>query len=163
MARTTDSPTSRRSGRGSGRGETGAADVDERAVDARAEPPDDALGEQDDEQDDDAEEQEELNTGELIAAALLGAAVGAGLGLLASRYVDTGDLRDRVVSASRQMNRGLRSGLSRGIKQVRRRAPELPDVREYAERARAVFEDALEREVRALKRGARRRRRRFGF
>ena len=158
MARMTDSPTSRRSGRGSARGATGATDVEARAEDEGAEGPDAAV----DEQDDDAEE-EELNTGELIAAALLGAAVGAGLGLLASRYVDTDDLRDRVVSASRRMNRGLRRGVSRGVKQVRRRAPELPDVREYAERARAAFEDALEREVRALKRGVRRRRRRFGF
>jgi hypothetical protein len=113
------------------------------------------------EQDDDTEE--ELNTAELIAAALLGAAVGAGIGLLASRYVDTDDLRDRVVSASRRMNRGLRRGISRGVKQVRRRAPDLPDVREYADRAREAFEDALEREVSALKRGARRRRRRLGF
>ena len=113
--------------------------------------------------DDEDDEEEELNTGELIAAALLGAAVGAGLGLLASRYVDADDLRDRVVSASRRMNHGLRRGISRGVKQVRRRAPDMPDVREYADRARAAFEDALEREVRALKRGARRQRRRFGF
>ena len=104
-------------------------------------------------------DEQDLNTGELIAAALLGAAVGAGLGLIASRYVDSDDLRDRVMSVGRQMQSGVR----RGIKQVRRRAPELPDVRGYAEKAREAFEDALEREVRALKRGARRRRRRFGF
>jgi hypothetical protein len=111
----------------------------------------------------DEDDGSEINTGELVAAALLGAAVGAGLGLLASRYVDTDDLRDRVMAASRRMNRGLQRGVKRGIKQARRRAPELPDVREYAARARQAFEDALEREVHALRRGARRRRRRFGF
>jgi hypothetical protein len=155
MARTTGSPTSRRSGRGSGRGAAAAADTEDRDVDARgADDADDAA----DEQDDDGDEQE-LNTGELIAAALLGAAVGAGLGLLASRYVDSDDLRDRVMAVGRQ----VRSGVRRGVKQVRRRTPELPDVRGYAEKAREAFESALEREVRALKRGARRRRRRFGF
>jgi hypothetical protein len=155
MARTTDSPTSRRSGRGSGRGETGAADVDDRPV---ADAPDTAV----DEREDDVTE-EELNTGELVAAALLGAAVGAGLGLLASRFVDADDLRDRMVAAGRRMNRGLRRNIDRGVKQVRRRAPELPDVREYADHAREAFEKALEREVRSLRRGARRQRRRFGF
>jgi hypothetical protein len=36
-------------------------------------------------------------------------------------------------------------------------------VKDYAERARAAFEDALEREVRDLRRAARRRRRKLGF
>ena len=102
---------------------------------------------------------DELGNRDLIAAAILGAAVGAGLGLLATRLVDTDDVRDTIAVARRGMSRGVK----RGVRAARQSASAAAAVKDYADRAREAFEDALEREVRDLRRAVRRRRRKFGF
>ncbi len=101
----------------------------------------------------------DMDTRGLVAAAVLGAALGAGLGLLATRLVDADDVRDTIATARRGMGRGVK----RGVRAARRSATAAVAVKGYAERAREAFEDALAREVRDLRRAVRRRRRKFGF
>lgn len=85
----------------------------------------------------------------LLTAALLGAAIGAGLGLLASRAMTD----DSVVAAVQRS--GRRSGRA-----LRQRSEA---IRSAASDAREAFEAALAREVKELRRGARRQRRRLGL
>jgi hypothetical protein len=99
-------------------------------------------------------------TGTLLTAALIGAAIGAGLGLLASRAID----EDSGVSVL------MRTASKRASRELRRRSSAageaIGDARdaaaEFASRAREAFEDVLQREVRQLRKAARRQRRRFG-
>jgi hypothetical protein len=99
-------------------------------------------------------------TGTLITAALIGAAIGAGLGLLASRTFD----EDSGVSVL------MRTARKRASRELRRRSSAageaIGDARdaaaEFATRARDAFEDVLQREVKQLRKAARRQRRRFG-
>ena len=151
MERTRGERASRRSGRESGRGGTEATEAD--VTDGTSNTIE--VGE-----DNGAEgTQEDYNATDMLAAALLGAAVGAGLGLLATKLVESDDVRDHLIAARRGMGRNVRRGLRAARQSVGRAAA----VKEYAEKARAAFEDALEREVRDLRRAARRRRRKFGF
>ncbi|MBV9879989.1 MAG: hypothetical protein JO180_05800 [Gemmatirosa sp.] len=100
----------------------------------------------------------------LLVAALVGAAIGAGIGLLASQALEEEPTMTRVVrSARRRAGRSVR----RGAAAVGSAGDALGDARdavgEFASRARSAFEDALEREVKQLRRNARRQRRRFGL
>ena len=110
---------------------------------------------------------DENETGALLAAAVLGAALGAGLGLLVGRALDT-DVGSLVMRSARKRVRT-------GAKRVRRVASSagsaaggaFDDTREavgdFASHARERLEDALEREVKQLRKLARRQRRRLGF
>jgi hypothetical protein len=94
---------------------------------------------------------------DLLIAALLGAAVGAGLGLLASRAMH--DETPEVVKIARSAGRSAR--------RVVRRTPSLSDaggaVSDVISDARTAVERAVERELRQLKRAMRRRRRELGL
>jgi hypothetical protein len=94
---------------------------------------------------------------DLLIAALLGAAVGAGLGLLASRAMQ--DETPEVVKIARSAGRSARRAV--------RRAPSLSGaggaVGDVISDARSAVERAVERELRQLKRAMRRRRRELGL
>ncbi|MDF1502515.1 hypothetical protein PYV61_06170 [Roseisolibacter sp. H3M3-2] len=94
---------------------------------------------------------------DLLIAALLGAAVGAGLGLLVSRAMV--DDTPAVVRLARNAGRSARKAV--------RRAPSLSDaggaVGEVLSDARGAMERAVDRELRQLKRAMRRRRRELGL
>lgn len=100
----------------------------------------------------------------LLTAALIGAAIGAGLGLLASRAMTD----DSVVAAVERSGRRTGRAIRRRSREVSKSAAEsLGDAREgvadFARHAREAFESALEREVKDLRRAARRQRRRLGL
>ncbi|AHG90719.1 hypothetical protein J421_3182 [Gemmatirosa kalamazoonensis] len=107
------------------------------------------------------------DTNALLGAALIGAAIGAGLGLLASRAFE-GDAMSVVMrSARKRVKRGVRSGRKAASAAGSAAGEALGDARDavghFAERARDSFESALQREVRQLRKAARRRRRRLAF
>ena len=103
----------------------------------------------------------------LLTAALIGAAIGAGLGLLASRSID----EDNVGAMLRSARKRARGGLRRGTKAAgaigSRAGGAIGGARDavgdFASTAREAFDDLLEREVRQLRKAARRQRRRFGL
>jgi hypothetical protein len=98
--------------------------------------------------------------GDLLVAGLVGAAIGAGIGLLFSgggrSVVET--LPVRATKLQRKVRRMAAS---------RARSARISDagdaVRDAAERAREAFEDLLARESRSLRRSLRRRRRSLGL
>jgi monoamine oxidase len=105
--------------------------------------------------------------GTLIAAALIGAAIGAGLGLLASRALEDEGVSVMLRSARRRAGREIRRR-SRAAARLGSAAGEaIGDTRDsiadLAARARDSFEDVLQREVRQLRKAARRQRRRLGL
>jgi gas vesicle protein len=94
---------------------------------------------------------------DLLIAALLGAAVGAGVGLLASRAMaDDSSTVDRAV---RQFRKGSRR-VVRAVPDVGHVASSISD---GVSDARRAAERTIEREMRAMKRALRRRRRELGL
>ena len=90
---------------------------------------------------------------DLLIAALLGAALGAGLGLLASRAMQ--DETPEVVKIARSAGRTARRAV--------RRTPSLYDAGGAVGEVIADARSAVERELRQLKRAMRRRRRELGL
>jgi uncharacterized protein YoxC len=115
---------------------------------------------------DEPRDTESEETATLVTAAIIGAAIGAGLGLLASRVMDD-DVSVMVRSARKRVGRGVRRGsaaagaLGASAGSAVRGAGET--VGDFATRARDTFEDMLQREVRQLRKAARRQRRRLGL
>jgi hypothetical protein len=111
-------------------------------------------------------EDEGEDYGTLVAAALIGATVGAGLGLLASRMLDD-DMAVMVRTARKRVRRGVRQGVKSAGAIGSSAGEAIGDARgavgDFASRAREAFEDVLQREVRQLRKAARRQRRRLGF
>jgi hypothetical protein len=136
---TRDEASTARTGRGSGRGSTRTPASE-------------------------AEREQELD---LLTAALLGAALGAGIALLVGGVAWRQPPRSglgHVVHGVKQTGRELRDGAAkRG-----RRAASLggvvgESVRDYAERARAAIDEAVDHELRDLRRLARRQRKHLGL
>ena len=103
----------------------------------------------------------------LLTAALIGAAIGAGLGLLASRALDDDSVRGTIRQVRRRGGRAIRRRTA-AVSELGSAAGEAlggarDTLGEYAERARDAFESALQREVKQLRRSARRQRRRLGL
>jgi hypothetical protein len=105
---------------------------------------------------------------DLLTAALLGAAVGAGLAALATSGRRKPHLSAALVAAMQPgrkaaMKMGSRM-LHRGAKAARDLGEDTTDsVRRYAEAAREAIDEAVAREVRDLRRAVRRRRKRLGI
>ena len=94
---------------------------------------------------------------DLLIAALLGAAVGAGVGLLASRaLVDDSSTMDRAV-------RQIRRRTARAVRVVPDVGEVTSSVTDAVSDARRAAERTIEREMRAMKRALRRRRRELGL
>jgi gas vesicle protein len=94
---------------------------------------------------------------DLLIAALLGAAVGAGVGLLASRAMaDDSSTVDRAV-------RQFRKGSRRVVRAVPDVGHVASSISEGVSDARRAAERTIEREMRAMKRALRRRRRELGL
>ena len=101
---------------------------------------------------------EALPSNDVLIAGLVGAAIGAGLGLLIS---NSGRAQSFPVRARKLGRKGQRVVASRiaGVNFGDAGGA----MRDYADRAREAFEDLLERESRDLKRALRRRRRSLGL
>jgi hypothetical protein len=99
--------------------------------------------------------------------ALIGAAIGAGLGLLASRAFDEDDMAGMMRSARKRAGRAVRrraaAAAKLGTATSRAIGGASESVGDFASHAREAFEDALRREIRDLRKAARRRRRRLGL
>ena len=94
---------------------------------------------------------------DLLIAALLGAAVGAGVGLLASRALtDDSSTMDRAV-------RQIRRRSSRVVRAVPDVGDMASSISDSVSDARRAAERTIEREMRAMKRALRRRRRELGL
>ena len=106
---------------------------------------------------------------DLLTAALLGAAVGAGLALLAgggrSKPSTFGEvLRDASGHTRRLAGQAARGAATRGAKMARDLGDDASDsVRRYAGDAREAIDEAVAREVRELRRAVRRQRKRLGL
>ena len=112
---------------------------------------------------------------DLLTAALLGAAVGAGLAVLAGagrrRSAGIGGAMLAAVASGRgraMLGRAAkaagRGAVQRGMKVARGFGEDAGDhVRHYADSAREAIDDAVAREVRDLRRAVRRRRKRLGI
>jgi hypothetical protein len=115
---------------------------------------------------DEPRDAESEDTATLMTAAIIGAAIGAGLGLLASRMMDD-DMAVMVRSARKRVRRGVRRGSAAAGERLSSAGEAIGGAREavgdFASRARDTFEDVLQREVRQLRKAARRQRRRLGF
>lgn len=111
------------------------------------------------------------DTTTVLTAALIGAAIGAGLGLLASRAFDDDDVTAMFHAARKRARRGIRRGSAAAGAAAgaigERAGGAIGDARdavgEFASHARDSFETMLEREVRQLRKAARRQRRRLGL
>jgi len=101
---------------------------------------------------------EALPSNDVLIAGLVGAAIGAGLGLLLSNSGRSKSFPVRARKLGRQGQRVIAARMSGA-----RLAETGGAMRDYAERARDAFEDLLERESRSLKRALRRRRRSLGL
>jgi hypothetical protein len=112
---------------------------------------------EDTDMEDEGMEGDERPNADLLIAALLGAAVGAGVGLLASRaFADDSSTMDRAVRQIRRRTRTVRRAV--------------PDVGEMAASvsgtvsdARRAAERTFKEEMRAMRRALRRRRRELGL
>jgi hypothetical protein len=101
----------------------------------------------------------------LGSAALLGAVIGAGLGLLLSRAFEREPtMTDALRVARRKSGRAIKRRTSAVSEMGSDAAESARDVLgHFADQARGVFESALTREIRQLRRAARRQRRRVGL
>jgi hypothetical protein len=104
---------------------------------------------------------------DLLTAALLGAALGAGVALLVGGVAWRQPSRSgmgHVVHGVRQTGRELREGVTRrGRGASSAGAGVGKSVRDYAERARAAIDEAVDHELRDLRRLARRQRKHLGL
>ncbi len=99
----------------------------------------------------------DLRRTDVIVAGIVGAALGAGLGLLALRAWE--EERPAVVRGARRVRRRA----ERALRDVPAPAELTGAVRDVVADARAAAEEAVERELRALRRAVRRRRRQLGL
>lgn len=112
---------------------------------------------------------------DLLTAALLGAAVGAGVAMLVGSGRRKPQPLGQAVLAALQPGRKTRlagraalAGARMVVKRGSRKAHDLTEdagdtVREYAEAAREAIDDAVAREVRDLRRAIRKQRKRLGL
>jgi len=103
---------------------------------------------------------------DLLTAALLGAALGAGIALLVGGLAtrDTRSGMQHVVHGVKLTGRELSRGVSRRGRSASKFGGEVGEsVRDYAERARRAIDEAVDHELRDLRRLARRQRKHLGF
>ena len=111
--------------------------------------------------DDEGMDGDERPSADLLIAALLGAAVGAGVGLIASRaFADDSSTMDRAVRQIRRRTRTVGGSVGRSIPDVAGLASSVSD---SVSDARRAAERTFKEEMRAMRRALRRRRRELGL